>query len=71
MDNCKLLTTLAEHIFPISDSNYNASGFAHFLFSIFPVFVHRISCHDTGSIVPPSSLVANITPRSFLAVVTK
>ena len=61
------------------------SGFAHFLFSTFPVFVHRISCHDTASIVPPApvvvsclcshqshepaSLVAKITPRSLRAVV--
>ena len=63
------------------------SGFAHFRFSTLPVFGHRISCHDTGSIVPPNiilaihsfgyipprhepaSLVANMTPRSFRAVV--
>jgi hypothetical protein len=31
------------------------SGFAHFRFSTLPVFGHRISCHDTGSIVPPTS----------------
>ena len=68
---------------------YKPSGLAHFRFSIFPVFGHRISCHETGSIVapaayrrhsgdfqncvtminPPVSLVANITPRSFRAVV--
>lgn len=62
------------------------SGLAHLRFSIFPVFGHRISCQDTGSIVAPreikdgaeiivhqgipASLVAKMTPRSFLAVVT-
>lgn len=32
---------------------HRPSGFAHFLFSIFPVLGHRISCHETGSIVAP------------------
>lgn len=29
-------------------------GFAHFLFSIFPVFGQRISCQETGSRVAPA-----------------
>lgn len=32
---------------------HSPSGFAHFLFSMRPVFGHRISCQDTGSIVAP------------------
>ena len=32
---------------------YRCSGFAHLRFSILPVLGHRISCHDTGSIVAP------------------
>lgn len=32
---------------------YSPSGFAHLRFSLFPVFAHLISCHDTGSRVPP------------------
>jgi hypothetical protein len=35
--------------------HYNPSGLAHFRFSIFPVFGHRISCHETGSIVAPAA----------------
>jgi hypothetical protein len=45
-------------------SNYSSSsGFAHSRISIRPVFGQRISCHDTGSVVAPPSLVANITPK--------
>ena len=36
-------------------SYYIPSGFAHFRFSILPVFGQRISCQDTGSIVAPGS----------------
>ena len=48
----------------------NASGFAFALLDS-PCFVQRISCHGTGSIVAPPSLIANIIPKSFRAVVTK
>jgi hypothetical protein len=50
---------------------YRPSGFAHLRFSILPVLGHRISCQDTGSSVAPASLVANMTPKSFRAVVIK
>ncbi|KAF8707342.1 hypothetical protein AX14_013599 [Amanita brunnescens Koide BX004] len=48
----------------------NASGFAFALLDS-PCFVQRISCHGTGSIVAPPSLIANIIPKSFRAIVTK
>lgn len=35
------------------NQHYNPSGLAHLRLSIFPVFGHRISCHETGSIVAP------------------
>lgn len=41
--------------YPIYYRAHRSSGLAHFRFSIRPVFGHRISCQETGSIVAPTN----------------
>lgn len=48
---------------------YRPSGFAHFRFSIAPVFGQRISCHDTGCMIAPVQRLAR-SRRSSRGVLT-
>jgi len=46
-----LLSPIVSYVLTIP--YHSPSGFAHLRLSILPVFGHRISCHDTGSMVAP------------------
>lgn len=51
---------------------YKPSGLAHFRFSTFPVFGHRISCQETGSIVAPIEQISSgIMPKNHREIHTR